>query len=60
MSAVDNTEGAGKSRRFLECVNDNFTIGMKEEPTRHDTGSCAQEQGGAAGEGGAPKEPWLQ
>ncbi|PKU28782.1 glycerol kinase [Limosa lapponica baueri] len=28
----DNTEGHKKSRKFLECVNDNFLLQMVEEP----------------------------
>ncbi|PKU42733.1 glycerol kinase [Limosa lapponica baueri] len=30
----DNTAGHMKSRKFLECVNDNFLLQMIEEPTR--------------------------
>ncbi|PKU29205.1 dtw domain-containing protein 2 [Limosa lapponica baueri] len=30
----DNTAGHKKSRKFLECVDDNFLLQMVEEPTR--------------------------
>ncbi|GAB0181755.1 hypothetical protein GRJ2_000640800 [Grus japonensis] len=30
----DNTEGHKQSRRFLECVDDNFLLQVTEEPTR--------------------------
>ncbi|PKU38249.1 dtw domain-containing protein 2 [Limosa lapponica baueri] len=30
----DNTAGHMKSRKFLECINDNFLLQMIEEPTR--------------------------
>ncbi|GAB0208907.1 hypothetical protein GRJ2_003356400 [Grus japonensis] len=30
----DNTAGHKQSRRFLECVNDNFLLQVTEEPTR--------------------------
>lgn len=34
VSVVDNTEGPKQSRRFLECVDDNFPMEEKEEATR--------------------------
>ncbi|PKU44428.1 dtw domain-containing protein 2 [Limosa lapponica baueri] len=30
----DNTTGHEKSRKFLECVDDNYLLQMVEEPTR--------------------------
>ena len=30
----DNTAGLKQSRRFLECIDDNFRLQVTEEPTR--------------------------
>ncbi|GAB0180032.1 hypothetical protein GRJ2_000468500 [Grus japonensis] len=30
----DNTAGQKQSRKFLECINDNFVLQVIEEPTR--------------------------
>jgi len=57
-----NTAGQKQSRRFLECVDDNFFLQVIEEPTRRgamlDLVLTSKE--GAGGECEAPGQPWLQ
>ncbi|GAB0179153.1 hypothetical protein GRJ2_000380600 [Grus japonensis] len=56
----DNTAGPKQSRRFLECVDDNFLLQVIEEPKRCHAGPCSHQQGGAGGECEAQGQPWLQ
>ena len=58
----DNTELHKQSRRFLECIHDNFLLQVTNEPTR--AGAVLDlvltNKGGAGRECAAQGQPWLQ
>lgn len=53
-----NVAGHKPCGRFLECVTDNSLAQVTEEPAR--TEAVCSPIGGAGGEYGAPRQPWLQ